>query len=501
MKLLNSALHALSESYLGGIPVDRIATVVAVLLSYALAHAFQRIPARMAAAKHMFSIVSTVLLFGLVQEQYTGLVHLAVGSVAIYGLIRLAKNAYMPYAVFLAAMLHMSYSQIRRQINERSSGAVDMDYTGAQMVFVIKVTSLAFCVHDGRQHGPHTRLSAYQRKNAIVQVPGLLEYLGYVFFFPGFAVGPAFELATYRQMIALDDGRAKSQLPWRAYRKLLEGVFWMAIFVVYGNTYRFQTMARRQFYAERSFLSSALYMCTTGIVVRAAYYTAWKMGEGACILAGLGYDGRDEHGNVRWMDIANVHVRGVELGTSLRQLIDSWNVGTNTWLRHHVYLRIGSRPSADGARASSTRATVLTFLVSAWWHGFYPGYYLTFVLAALAANAARILRRNLHALVALPVGDRLHASAVRRFVKCTYDTTGWLLSKYTLDFVAAPFMVLSLQSSLELWRGNYYAVPLGVLCIFTAFKGLGAGHFIRKLVGPPQQRTLAPKADKQAKKE
>ncbi|KAJ1808787.1 Lysophospholipid acyltransferase [Coemansia sp. RSA 2523] len=483
MQLLNSALARLSEDYLGGISVDRVVTVVGVLLSYVLAHAFQRIPARMAAAKHIFSIVSTIFLFGPVQEQYTGLIHMAVGSAAIYGLIRWIKSAYMPYIVFLAAMLHMSYSHIQRQIHERSTGAVVMDYTGAQMVFVIKVTSLAFCVYDGRPNVVHPHMSAYQRKNAISRVPGVLEYLGYVFFFAGFSVGPAFELATYRKMIALDDTRARRQLPRRAYRKLLEGAFWMVIYVAYSNVYTYQAMTKPQFYAHRSLLSSALYMCTTGLVVRSAYYTAWKMGEGACILAGLGFDGYDAHGAVQWMDIANVHVRGVELGSSLRQLIDSWNVGTNTWLRHHVYLRI-SRTPADGARASSTRATVLTFLVSAWWHGFYPGYYLTFVLIALAANAARILRRNLHAIAALPADN--HASALRRCVKCVYDVAGWILSKYTLDFAAAPFMVLSLQPSMQLWRDNYFVVPLAVLGIFIAFNVLGAGRFIRSLVGQPQ---------------
>ncbi|KAJ2453690.1 Lysophospholipid acyltransferase [Coemansia sp. RSA 2336] len=457
MRVLDRGLAWLSHEYLGDIPVDRISTVVAVLLSYALAHVFRRIPSRMSNAKHMYSVASTLLLFGAVQGQYAGLLHLAVGSVIVYGLIRLVHTRYMPYAVFLAAMLHMSYSHIRRQLHEQRSGRVELDYTGAQMVFVIKVTSLAFCISDGQQD--KAKLSRYQQKNMVVQAPSLLEYLGYVFFFPGFAVGPAFELATYRQMIRLDDAKASRQLAWRGYRKLLEGLFWMAVYVVYSNTYTFAAMARREFYLERSFASTALYLCKTGVVVRAAYYTAWKMSEGACIVAGLGFDGLDD-GKARWLDIANVHVRGVEAGSSLRQLIGSWNIGTNTWLRHHVYLRIAQQP--EGSRKASTRATILTFLVSAWWHGFYPGYYLTFVMAALSANAARILRRNLHAPLYADAGPT---------VKFVYGLLGWALSKYTLDFVAAPFMVLTLQGSLEIWRGNSYAVVVGVVGIYALFQG------------------------------
>jgi lysophospholipid acyltransferase 1/2 len=35
--------------------------------------------------------------------------------------------------------------------------------------------------------------------------------------------------------------------------------------------------------------------------------------------------------------------------------------------------------------------TILTFSLSALWHGFYPGYYLTFATGALNVMAARIV--------------------------------------------------------------------------------------------------------------
>ncbi|KAJ2341300.1 Lysophospholipid acyltransferase, partial [Coemansia sp. RSA 2673] len=193
MLVLNRALGWLSATYLGGLPVDRIATVVSVLLSYLLAHLFRRIPPTNPSGRHLFSIISTVLLFGLVQEQYLGLVHLTVGSLVIYALMRFLRGSLMPKAVFIVAMLHMSYSQLRRQWGEQASEdkQISFDYTGAQMIFVIKVTSLAFCLYDGQQLNKQgATLSAYQVKNAIAadSTPSLLEYLGYVFFFPGFAV-------------------------------------------------------------------------------------------------------------------------------------------------------------------------------------------------------------------------------------------------------------------------------------------------------------------------
>ncbi|KAJ1893494.1 Lysophospholipid acyltransferase [Kickxella alabastrina] len=466
MQVLNQFLERISTTYLGGIPVDRVATVLAVLLSYALAHLFRLIPAKQTQSRHLFSIVATLFLFGIVQEQFAGLVHLFAGALGLYAVIRaLQNNPRMPVVVFVLAMAHMSYSQIRRQLYE-TGGTTDLDYTGAQMVFVIKVTSLAFCIRDGREKVE--RLSAYQKKNAIQGVPGLLEYIGYVFFFPGFAVGPAFEMATYRQMVVFDGmSTERKKLNRRAYGTLLVGMLCLAVFVKYSAEYNYINMALPAF-SHLGIIGRTLRLFVSGIVTRAAYYTAWKMSEGACILTGLGFDGyAAKTGEALWMDISNVHILDVELGTSMKQLVDGWNIGTNTWLRHHVYLRI-TKPGGG----SSTMATLLTFLVSALWHGFYPGYYLTFVLAALAASAARTLRRNLHRPV-------LRYSTVHGlYIKKLYDFAGWALSKYTLDFVATPFMALTLPLSLDIWRYNYFLLPLGIAFVHVAFNVLGAGRFL-----------------------
>lgn len=43
-------------------------------------------------------------------------------------------------------------------------------------------------------------------------------------------------------------------------------------------------------------------------------------------------------------------------------------------------------------RVPKKHGTVLTFALSALWHGFYPGYYLTFATGALIVMAARKVR-------------------------------------------------------------------------------------------------------------
>lgn len=69
------------------------------------------------------------------------------------------------------------------------------------------------------------------------------------------------------------------------------------------------------------------------------------------------------------------------MATNLREAINNWNLGTNRWLRMVVYERV---PKKYG--------TFLTFSLSALWHGFYPGYYVTFASGALIVEAARTVK-------------------------------------------------------------------------------------------------------------
>lgn len=69
-----------------------------------------------------------------------------------------------------------------------------------------------------------------------------------------------------------------------------------------------------------------------------------------------------------------------QFGDSLKVNIDGWNQKTLVWLRRVVYDR------------APKYQTFAVFAISAIWHGFYPGYYLTFGSAALFTVAARLVR-------------------------------------------------------------------------------------------------------------
>ena len=70
----------------------------------------------------------------------------------------------------------------------------------------------------------------------------------------------------------------------------------------------------------------------------------------------------------------------LQMATSLKVNIETWNILTAKWLRHTVY-----------DRAPLWIRTWAVFSISAFWHGFYPGYYILFLTGALATEAARLV--------------------------------------------------------------------------------------------------------------
>ena len=87
-----------------------------------------------------------------------------------------------------------------------------------------------------------------------------------------------------------------------------------------------------------------------------------------------------------------MHERFVfQSATSLKVVIDNWNIMSNHWLRYICYERVRSR--------------LLVFMLSAFWHGFYGGYYVMFltlsllVESGLHVSAAHLLRQIRHVAV------------------------------------------------------------------------------------------------------
>lgn len=321
------------------------------------------------------------------------------------------------------------------------------------MVLVMKLSAFCWNIADG--NAPVEHLSEFQKGRALKSLPPLLDYTAYVMFFPSLFAGPAFDYIDYKRwidtsMFDVPEGvdpskkppvRKKRRIPRSgtpALIKAITGLAWIALFVTLSPSFGFEELTADT-YMNYGLIRRIGIMYMVGIVTRLKYYGVWTLTEGACILAGLGYNGVDAvTGKVSWNRLQNVDPFMVEFAQNPRAYLAGWNMNTNHWLRNYIYLRVTPRGKKPGFRAS-----MITFVTSALWHGFYPGYYLTFMLASLVQTAAK--RRHINTLmvystliadtlvqISADMFDRFSSTlspANRRIVKYTTTSRATLLRK------------------------------------------------------------------------
>lgn len=166
--------------------------------------------------------------------------------------------------------------------------------------------------------------------------------------------------------------------------KAAMGAVWIFLFLKFSGWYNPELVLGDQ-YMKYGFLRRVWILYMLALSTRMKYYGVWCLTEGACILSGMGYKGIDaKKGRVQWNRLQNVSPWGIETAQNTRAYLENWNMNTNNWLRNYMYLRVTPKGKKPGFRAS-----LATFVTSAVWHGFYPGYYLSFVLAAFLQTVAK----------------------------------------------------------------------------------------------------------------
>lgn len=166
------------------------------------------------------------------------------------------------------------------------------------------------------------------------------------------------------------------------------------------------------------------------IIKRCQYYYAWVFADAVSNLSGFGFNGFDRDQKPKWDLISNVNPWKVETALSLKETLDNWNCTTMYWLRRVAYERV-----------PKNYRTFSTYLLSALWHGFFVGYYMSFLTAALFTLAGRIARRSLR--------HHFQSSyALARF----YDALTFTFTKIFLGYAAYPFITLHLNPGLFIYK-------------------------------------------------
>ncbi|ETN45610.1 uncharacterized protein HMPREF1541_09442 [Cyphellophora europaea CBS 101466] len=456
-----------------GASTDELKLIFSFLTSYPLAAILKRIPDRSPWMKNVFIIsVSLFYLVGLF-DLWSGIRTLFIDAAMTYAIAYYIDGSLMPWIGFVFLMGHMSVNHIHREILGQPS---TIDITGAQMVNIMKLSAFCWNVHDGRL--PESALTDSQKSRALTVMPPILKYTAWVLFFPSLMVGPAFDYADYNSYIntsMFDSPPGKPAPPTKKSRRIprsgrpalmkcLTGLAWLGAYLALSPRFNTAAVTSRD-YMSYSLLRRIGMLWALGIATRTKYYAVWTLTEGACILSGLGYNGMSPSTNTpRWDRLENVNPFGIELAQNSRAYLENWNKNTNYWLRNYVYLRVTPAGKKPGFRAS-----LMTFGTSAFWHGFAPGYYLTFILAAFVQTVAKNFRRYIRPFFLAPFKDNSDKNPAALPTKRYYDFLSWLITQVSFSFVTAPFVLLSLHDSMMVWARVYFYVPIGVAAALAFF--------------------------------
>ncbi|KAJ3107940.1 lysophospholipid acyltransferase, partial [Phlyctochytrium bullatum] len=178
-----------------GLDLDVLAPGLILISSYLLCLPFSLL--RTPLQRHVFSVIVSGLQYVAFFDfqGYWQLLGLAVACYFVTVWTRGWKGG--PVVVFGMSMGLLAVNHLHRQFFNVTTGRVD--HTVPMMILVQKVTNFAWSTYDGTL--PARLLTPSQTHRRLDTLPTLSEYMGYIFFYPAFLVGPSFDLKAYLDFI------------------------------------------------------------------------------------------------------------------------------------------------------------------------------------------------------------------------------------------------------------------------------------------------------------
>ncbi|KAL7874808.1 hypothetical protein SRHO_G00057780 [Serrasalmus rhombeus] len=442
-------------SDLTGVPLDQVNFIICQAVGLAAAFWFRRSlspqrvsPALRHAVATLLGVSFIIFCFGWYAS------HTFILTLSCYIILCKASVHNVHWYSMLVAVGYLTACQISR-VFIFSYGILSTDFSGPLMMITQKITTIAFQVHDGMCR-KQEELTPEQRRLTVVTRPSLLEYLSYNLNFMSILVGPC---SNYKDYIEFIEGRhvqsklkrlregSPEQNGWDALsepspvqavcQKLLVCVGCMFWFFAITKSFPVTYTVDPEFLSQASFLRKLVYSLISLQAARPKFYFAWTLADAIHNAAGYGISGVDEKGQVSWDLISNIRIWEIETATSYKAFIDNWNIQTGVWLKNVCYDRV------------PYYQTPLTFVLSALWHGVYPGYYFTFLTGIPVTLAARAVRRNFRQYF---LGSPT--------VKFAYDVVTWLATHLAICYTVAPFTLLAMEPTLEYYRSMYFYVHI-----------------------------------------
>ncbi|KAH7727497.1 CBN-MBOA-6 protein [Aphelenchoides avenae] len=354
-------------SELTSIREDGLRLLVSIVAGYPLAFAYRTVIYKQpATVQHLFIAVAGVLLY--LFNYGKSLLTVPVSIFLAYAITNHLRGT--THSVALAHICFLGHLLIGFWYAE--SDKYDITWTTPFCVMTLRHIGLVMDVYDGQK--PKEKLKADQVETAIRDPPSLLETAAFSLFFSGTFVGPQFPLSRFRAFINgefLDkDGEVPTSSIMACTQRFAAGVFF-AVIHQWGTLWVPDAYFNSPEFFNAPFFWKIFWNVVWFRATMYRYVMAWLLTEGAAILSGLAYNGKDEDGQDRWDGVRDVHIILFETGSDFQSVIDSFNCGTNNFMKKHVFKRLRWL-------GNKYYSHLVTLLYLAIWHGYHLGYFLLF---------------------------------------------------------------------------------------------------------------------------
>lgn len=264
-----------------------------------------------------------------------------------------------------------------------------------------------------------------RQKEYVDSLPSLFDYYAYMFHFTGLLGGPTIYYNEYQHVMK----STPSAFRWKEVIKTaIIGICGLILCQATNYICSLEDLLNPSLHRYPLSLRLAVFVFVM-MGMRGRYYGLWKLGESMCILNGFG----EENGS--WKGISNVDILKFEFSNNYSTTARVWNRRIQRWLQMCIYER-------------SNFNQFYVFMVSAFWHGFYPGYYIGFTLASFMTHVNRLATKKLWPQVQGTV------------LEMPYLLAGTICCLLTNTFMLGAHMCYTVKRTKQLWGNFDYSYPL-----------------------------------------
>lgn len=406
---------------------DQLTVLIATLLLLPMGYIFSRIQ-----DVELRQWVNFIFCFGIGFSTVgiNVLCHSLLRSLVVYYLCMNLTRRQALISVWIWALGSLLVIYILR-LSHQNDGHT-LDDTMIHMIVTTKITAFASNYYNGDSADKSNK---YWTKYQIKKLPVLSDFLGYIYFYPTYLIGPFIEYQDYNDYIKLTNP-PKSDRASKLITCIGSTTLVLVILLWLKPWFPANFMLTAD-WNQYSLSGRVVYCYLAMLAVRLQYEFIWSFIDMTSIVSGLAYE---ENGG--WNKCNNMDLT-FEFSTSVRDMTQKWNITIATWLRHHWYERFES--------TNKIAAMISTNMLSAFWHGLYIGYYLAFGFGSLILYIGRKWHLDVEPYVK-PAPT--HAGDI-----ILYHCFNIIVSSLCLTFVFVPFVFLNLPDIIVVFQ-SFYFIPL-----------------------------------------